>query len=103
MIGSPCEEGEQDMAVTPGPNRRVTNRLQIAVRDAKGMQMRNSKDHLSCVKPGQVLVENALSVQLEEEMPPVDKVQHQVELARRLHEDAQQSHVSLYTAMTYML
>lgn len=91
------------MSSTPVPNRRVTNRLQIAVRDAKGMQMHNSKDHLSRVKPGQILVKNALSVQLEEEVPPVDKVQHQVELARRLHEGAQPSHVSLYTGMTYML
>ena len=47
--------------------------------------MGDGQDHLSCVQPGEVLVKDANPVQLEEEVPSIDEVQHQVQLARCLH------------------
>lgn len=62
-----------------------TYRFQVTVRNAQGVQVGNSKDHLGCIEPCKILVKDALPIQLKEEMPSVDEVQHQVQLACCLH------------------
>ncbi len=53
--------------------------------DAQAVQVGNGQDHLCSVQPRQVLIKDALPVQLEEQVAAIHKVQHQVQLGRRLH------------------
>ena len=53
--------------------------------DAQGMQVCNGKHQFCGVEARQVLIKDALSIELEEEMPPIDKIKDQVQFAGRLH------------------
>ena len=61
------------------------HRLQISMRNAQGMQVCNGKHQFCGVEARQVLIKDALSIELEEEMPPIDKIKDQVQFAGRLH------------------
>ena len=62
------------------------HRLQISMRNAQGMQVCNGKHQFCGVEARQVLIKDALSIELEEEMAPIDKIKDQVQFAGRLHE-----------------
>lgn len=58
--------------------------FEVTVRDAQAMKMGNGQNHLRSVQARQILVKNALPVELEKQVPAIHKIQHQVQLARRL-------------------
>ena len=61
--------------------------------NAKGVEVRNGQHKLRGVQARQVLVEDALPVQLEEQVAPIHEVQHQVQLARRLQSSPPTHHI----------
>jgi hypothetical protein len=88
--------------MTKAKTSQGAHRLQITVRDAEAVEVRNGKNHLGGVQPRQVLVKDALPVQLEEQVAAIHKVQHQVQLGRRLR-SATSPRQALYFCMAVEL
>jgi hypothetical protein len=80
--------------MTKAKTSQGAHRLQITVRDAEAVEVRNGKNHLGGVQPRQV--------QLEEQVAAIHKVQHQVQLGRRLR-SATSPRQALYFCMAVEL
>lgn len=64
--------------------RKSPPHLEVPVHKPQAVQVCNGKHHLCGVEASELLAEDALPVELKEQMTAVDEIKHQVQLGTRL-------------------